>query len=52
MYFPKQLSQKRKMIFNFFSHFLNLDSILNILEKEMTLMADVFCELMDSKKRG
>ena len=50
MYFQKQLSQKRKIFFNFFSHFVKLDSILNILEKKMTLMADVFLNLWTPKK--
>ena len=40
-----QLSQKQKHFFNFFSHFPNLDSILNIFEKMMTLIADVFLKL-------
>ena len=37
------LSQKRKVCSeSFFLHFLNLDSILYILEKKVTLIADVF----------
>ena len=49
MYFQKQLSQKRKIFFNFFYHFLNLDSILNILEKKMAPMADVFLGWLSPK---
>ena len=38
-----QLFQKQKSIFPiFFLDFENLDSILNIFRKKMTLMADVF----------
>ena len=40
-----ELSQKQKIFFNFCSRFLNLDSISNILEKKMTLIADVFLNL-------
>ena len=44
-HFQIRLSQKQK-IFSFFFlcffHFLNLDSILNISKKEMTLIGDVF----------
>ena len=50
MYFQKQLSHKQKIFFNFFSHFLSLDSILNILEKKMSLIADVFLSLRTPKK--
>ena len=38
----KQLSQKQKYFLNFFLRFRNLDSILNIFKKNMTLIADVF----------
>ena len=34
--------RNEKYCLNIFSHFLNLDSILNILKKTMTLIADVF----------
>ena len=39
-----QLSQKQKKIFSifFFLDFVNLDSVLNIFQKRMTLIADVF----------
>ena len=42
-----QLSQKRKIFsqFFFFFQFQNLDSILNILKKKMTLIADIFLNL-------
>ena len=33
----------------FFLHFLNLDSILNIFEKNMILIADVFLNLQTPK---
>ena len=35
--------------FSFFWHFLNLDSILNIFKKKMTLTADVFLNLRTPK---
>ena len=44
-----QLSQKRKILSNFFLHFLNYDSILNIFKKKMTLIADVFLNLQTPK---
>ena len=44
-----QLSQKQKTSFNFWMHFWNLDSILNILEKKMTLKAFVFPKLRTLK---
>ena len=34
-----------KYFLNFFLHFLNLNSILNIFKKSLTLMADVFFNL-------
>ena len=38
-----QLSQKPKIFSQFFFlDFLSLDSILNLLKKKMTLIADVF----------
>ena len=40
-----QLCSKRKTFSNFFKHFLNLDSILNIFKKTMTLIAYVFLNL-------
>ena len=40
-----QLSEKEKLFFRFFSQFLNLDRILKILKKKMTLIADVFLDL-------
>ena len=36
------ISQKRKILSEFFLHFPILDSILNILKKRMTLLALVF----------
>ena len=45
-----QLSQKRKTFSpSFFLHFRNLDSISNIFEKKMTLIADVFLNLRTAK---
>ena len=44
-----QLSQKRKILSNFFLHFLNYHSILNIFKKKMTLIADVFLNLQTPK---
>ena len=35
----------KKYFLNFFLNFLNLDSILNILKKNMTIIADVFLNL-------
>ena len=40
-----QLSQKQKIISEFLLHVLNLDSILNIFQKNITLIADVFLRL-------
>ena len=41
-----QLSQKRKILLKFFFlHFLNLDSILKIFKRQVTLIADVFLNL-------
>ena len=40
-----QLCQKRRIFSKFFLHFVNLDSILNIFKKKMTLIADVFLNL-------
>ena len=34
--------RKKKLFLNFFVRVLNLDSILNIFEKKMILIADVF----------
>ena len=44
-----QLSQKPKIFSVFLLHFLNLESILNIFEKKMTLIADVFLNLGSPK---
>ena len=46
-----QISQKRKIFCEFFFNFLNLDSILNIFKKEMTLIPDVFLNLRTSKSK-
>ena len=40
-----QLSEKQKLFFRFFSQFWNLDQILKILKKKMTLIGDVFLDL-------
>ena len=37
--------QKQKCFFNFFPHFWSLHQILNIFEKNMSLIADVFPKL-------
>ena len=45
-----KLSQKRKIVSHFFVlNFLNLDSVLNIFEKNMTLRADVSLNLPTPK---
>ena len=44
-----QLSQKQKISLNFWLHFWNLDSILNILEQKMILTAFVFPKLRTLK---
>ena len=46
------LSQNQKIFsqFFFFLIFLNLDSILNIFKKKMTLIADVFLSLRTLKE--
>ena len=41
--------RNEKMFFNFFLHFRNLDSILIILKKKTTLIADVFLILQTPK---
>ena len=48
-HFQIQLSQKPKIFLFFFFHFLNLDSILNICVKRITLIADVFLKLRTLK---
>ena len=50
-HFQMQLCEKQKTIsfFFFFLPFINLDSILNIFKKEMTLIADVFLKLRSLK---
>ena len=40
-----QLSQKQKIFLNFSWHFWLLDDILNIFQKKMTLITDVFRKL-------
>ena len=50
-----QLSQKRKKLspfffFFFFLNFLNLDSILNISKKKITVIANVFLNFRTPKK--
>ena len=49
-YFQMQLSQKRKIFSPFFLPFRKLDLILNIFEKKMTLIADVFLNLRTPKE--
>ena len=48
-YFTEQLSQKRNLLSKFFLHFINLDSILKIFQKKITLIADVFLNLQLQK---
>ena len=45
-----QLSQKEKILGDFFLHFQNLDPVLNIFKKKMTLIADVFLNVRTQKK--
>ena len=42
--------RKRKLFLNFFLHFRNFDSVLNILKRKMTLIADLFLNLWSQKK--
>ena len=44
-----QLSHKQKMFSNFFLPFFNLDLILNIFKKKMTLFSDIFLNLRTPK---
>ena len=48
-HFQMELSKKREDCPNFFLLFLNLDSILNISKKKMTLIAHVFLNLRTRK---
>ena len=41
--------RNKKLFLNFFLHFLNLDSILNIFKKNMTVLSDVFLNLQTPK---
>ena len=41
--------QKKKLFLDFFLHFDNLYSILNICQKKMILVADVFLEIPAQK---
>ena len=43
-------SEKEKYFLNIILHFLNLDSILNIFKKKITLLAHVFLNLWTPKK--
>ena len=43
--------RNEKYFLNFFLNFLNLDTILKIFKKEMTLRADVFLDLRTRKNR-
>ena len=45
-----QLSQKEKILGDFFLHFRNSDPVLNIFKKKMTLIADVFLNVRTQKK--
>ena len=44
-----QLSQKQNIFSQFILPYGNLDSVLNILKKKMTLLADVFLNLRTPK---
>ena len=44
-----QLSEKRKHFLNFLLHFQNIYEILNICQKKMTLVPDVFLEIAAPK---
>ena len=44
-----QLSQKKKVLLDFFLHFGDLGSILNIFIKNMTLILGVFLKLWTRK---
>ena len=44
-----QLSKKKKVALHVFSIFWNLDWILNIYKKNMTLIGDVFLNLRTSE---
>ena len=44
-----QLTTKGEHFLDFFSHFVNLYSILNIFKQKMTLLADVFLNLHTPK---
>ena len=48
-HFQMQLSQKPKTFSEFLFHILNLASILNILEKKMTLIANLYLNLRTLK---
>ena len=41
--------KNEKLYLNFFLHFLNLDSISNIFQKKMTLIANLFFNLRTPK---
>ena len=45
-----QLSKKTKLLVNFLIHFSHVHHLLNILEKEITLIADVFPKLQTAKE--
>ena len=44
-----QLFKNQKLVLNFFSHFLNLQQILNILKQTMIVIANVFQKLQTEK---
>ena len=44
-----QVSEKRKIFLNFLFYFLNLHQILNILKKEMMIIANLFPKLQSVK---
>ena len=48
--FEIEISKKQKPFANHFLNFLNLDQILNILQKKMTLITNLFLKLATSKE--
>ena len=45
-----QLSKQKKLFLNFFVHFWTLHQILKILKKKMTLIANVYPQLLAAKE--
>ena len=47
--FGRNYLKNKKLFLNFFLHFQNLHEILNICEKKMTFIADLFAKLRTPK---